>query len=96
MLQNGNLTIDFHRAKIFLNDREIFLTMMEYKFLLLLANNIGDAVSRDEIMKEMQLGMNNLSNLVSRIRHKIGKDFIQTQRNMGTYLMPYIQVDPAE
>ena len=96
MMQNGNLFIDYRRGRLFLDDKEIWLTMMEYRLLLLMANNIGTPIEKGAMYEELNMGKNNLYNLIHRVRSKIGKGFIKTLHSKGTYLMPYMQLPPTE
>lgn len=49
----GNLTIDTERRRIFLDEKEIHLTPLEYKMLIVLAHNCGKVVTHSQIMKEV-------------------------------------------
>lgn len=95
-MQNGNLFIDYNLGRVFVDGNAVWLTMTEYRLLLLMANSIGTPIAREAMLEEMNMEKNNLFNLIHRVRHKIGKDFIKIQRGEGTYLMPYMQAPPTE
>ena len=88
----GNLQIDVTGAKVTKNNKEIFLTAMEYKILLMLAMNPRRAFTREEILayiwdvNEVYVNDNTLTVYIKRIRNKLddkeGK-FIQTVRGIG-------------
>lgn len=49
----GNLRIDYSRRLVSVADREIHLTPIEYKIIVLLSKNIGKVLTHDFIMKEV-------------------------------------------
>ncbi|HPD89464.1 MAG TPA: response regulator transcription factor [Oscillospiraceae bacterium] len=53
VLHFGALTIDTERHRIFLDEEEVHLTPLEYKLLVLLAENCGKVVTHSQIMKEV-------------------------------------------
>ncbi|MPL92990.1 KDP operon transcriptional regulatory protein KdpE [bioreactor metagenome] len=48
-----DLTVDTERRRIFLGQKEIHLTPLEYKLLFLLVSNCGKVVTHRQIMKEV-------------------------------------------
>jgi two-component system KDP operon response regulator KdpE len=53
VLEFGMLRIDAMRRQVFVQDREVHLTPIEYKLLLLLARNAGKVVTHRQILKEV-------------------------------------------
>jgi two-component system KDP operon response regulator KdpE len=49
----GGLYIDFDKRVIKVDDKEIHLTPIEYKIMLLLSRNVGKVLTHDYIMKEI-------------------------------------------
>lgn len=50
---NGELKIDYAARCVFINDKEIHLTPIEYKLLCLLAKNVGKVLTHNYILKEI-------------------------------------------
>ena len=91
-LKCQNITIDNNTAKIYKDDKEIALTSLEYKILLMLFNNKGILVKREKLLEEIWdiagnfVNDNTLTVYIKRIREKIGDskgEFIQTVRGIG-------------
>jgi DNA-binding response OmpR family regulator len=75
----GALTIDFHRRRIFMDDREVPLTTTEFAALDLLVRHAGRTLDRDEIMQTLRGIDSECFNRVvditmSRLRQKLGDD----------------------
>jgi DNA-binding response OmpR family regulator len=75
----GPLTIDFHRRKVWLADREVDLTTSEFAALDLLVRHAGKVLDRDEIMQTLRGIDSECFNRVvditmSRLRQKLGDD----------------------
>lgn len=90
----GNLQIDVTGAKVTKHNKEIFLTAMEYKILLMLAMNPRRAFTREEILayiwdvNEVYVNDNTLTVYIKRLREKIEDDItnpkiIKTVRGFG-------------
>jgi two-component system, OmpR family, KDP operon response regulator KdpE len=48
-----NLRVDMVRRQVFLNEREVHLTPIEYKILTVLINNAGKVVTHNQLLKEV-------------------------------------------
>ncbi|MDA8388373.1 MAG: response regulator [Nitrospiraceae bacterium] len=76
---SDGLKIDFVKRQVFLNDKEIHLTPIEYKLLSLLAGNAGMVLTHGQILKEVW-GPNfvrqtqYLRVYMTQLRHKIEAD----------------------
>lgn len=87
-----NIVIDTNTAKVYKEGNEVMLTSLEYKILLMLFNNKGMLVTREQILDKIWdvagnfVNDNTLTVYIKRIREKIeDKDgqIIQTVRGIG-------------
>lgn len=89
-----NLTVNTNEAKVYKNGGEIILTAMEYRLLLILLNNRGVVLSRNQLLENIWdidgdfVEDNTLTVYIKRLRDKIEEDpakpvFIKTVRGMG-------------
>lgn len=89
-----NITIDSIQGKVTSNDEEIFLTSLEYKLLLAMANNLNKIFTREQILSQIWdvdesfVNDNTLTVYIKRIREKIEIDpknpkIIKTIRGVG-------------
>lgn len=53
LFENGPIRIDFVKRRVFVHDREVRLTPIEYKILTLLARNAGKVLTQRQILKEV-------------------------------------------
>lgn len=92
-----NILIDNNTAKVYKNGKEVILTSLEYKILLMLFNNKNILVTREQILDKIWdvagnfVNDNTLTVYIKRIREKIDdKDgkIIQTVRGIG-----YMSID---
>lgn len=92
-----DLVIHTSEAKVFKNGKEIELTAMEYRLLLILINNRGIVLSRNQILENIWdvsgdfVNDNTLTVYIKRLRDKIEEDvsnpvYIKTVRGLG-YVM---------
>lgn len=89
-----NITIDLNQAKVLKDGRDLFLTALEYKILLILATNPNTVLSREKILaniwdvNEEYVNDNTLTVYIKRIREKIEDDInnpkiVITVRGLG-------------
>lgn len=89
-----NITISTNEARVFKNGTEIVLTAMEYRLLLILLNNRGSVLSRNQLLENIWdvsgdfVNDNTLTVYIKRLRDKIEDDpekpqIIKTVRGMG-------------
>lgn len=85
-----DVLIDLDRMQVFYQDKEVVLTTLEYKLLLLLVENANHVVPREVIFDKIWdeagnfVNDNTLSVYIKRIREKIGKEnFIKTIKGIG-------------
>lgn len=90
----GDLLIDTAQARVFKKEKEIELTSMEYRLLLILANHAGQVLSRQQILEQIWdvagdfVNDNTLSVYIKRLREKVEDDphhpqLIHTVRGLG-------------
>jgi DNA-binding response OmpR family regulator len=94
---HGNLTIDFARAEVFVNDKMVYLSATEYRILLQLARNQGRVIPSDQLLRdvwgeEYSEDKEILWVSISRLRQKLESDprepeHILTRSGIG-YIMP--------
>lgn len=89
-----NIEINLTNSKVYKDDKEIELKALEYKILVMLFENRGRIISREQILSniwdkdENYVNDNTLTVYIKRIREKIEKDannpeIIKTIRGLG-------------
>lgn len=91
--ENGDLRIDYSAGCVYLSDKEIHLTPIEYKLLCLLAKNTGKVLTHNYILKEVwgsptASDVSSLRVYMATLRRKIekssnGVQYIQTHVGIG-------------
>ena len=86
----GQARINTEEAKVYVSDEIVDLTALEYRLLLIFANNQGALLSRQQILDKIWdvdgnfVEDNTLTVYVKRLREKLGKAVnIETVRGMG-------------
>ena len=90
----GDLSVDTDKGTVARDGREIYLSALEYKLLLVFLNNRGQVLTRDKLLEEIwdsagdYVGDNTLTVYIKRLREKIEQDpqnpaFIKTVRGLG-------------
>jgi len=90
----GDLSVDTDKGTVARDGREIYLSALEYKLLLVFLNNRGQVLTRDKLLEEIwdsagdYVGDNTLTVYIKRLREKIEPDpqnpaFIKTVRGLG-------------
>ncbi|WP_238900853.1 response regulator transcription factor [Clostridium sp. YIM B02500] len=93
-LELNNIRINTLDAKVYKNDEEITLTALEYRLLLIFANNAGQVLSRNQLLEGIWdvagdfVNDNTLTVYIKRIREKLEDDpqkpiIIKTVRGLG-------------
>ena len=81
-IQSKNVVIDIDASRLYVDEKEIELTALEYKILQLLFLNIGKTVTRDSILDKIwdvagnYVNDNTLTVYIKRIRSKLGDEDI--------------------
>ncbi|MDX5663550.1 response regulator transcription factor [Clostridioides difficile] len=94
ILKFGDLSIYTLEDRVYQHDKEIFLTSVEYKLLLILIQNKNTVLSRTQILEKLWdvtydfVNDNTLTVYIKRLREKIGDDlcepiYIETVRGIG-------------
>lgn len=89
-----NITINTNEAKVYKDGKEVILTAMEYRLLLILLNNRGCILSRAKLLENIWdvngdfVNDNTLTVYIKRLRDKIEEepnkpDLIKTVRGLG-------------
>ncbi len=89
-----NLQIDTLSGKVYKNGEEITLTALEYRLLLIFANNIGQVLTRNQLLEHIWdvagdfVNDNTLTVYIKRLRDKLEDDpqnptLIKTVRGLG-------------
>ena len=91
--QNGSLMIDYAGGCVYMGEKEIHLTPIEYKLLCVLAKNTGKVLTHNYILKEvwgsaLAADIPSLRVFMATLRKKIEKDlsdpqYIQTHIGVG-------------
>lgn len=90
----GNVKVNIDKAEVFKNGKEIFLSALEYKLLLVFLQNRGQVLSRTQLLEKIWdvsgdfVNDNTLTVYIRRLRSKIEDDvqeptIIKTVRGMG-------------
>lgn len=93
-IQTGNIVIEPLKFKIFKSSKEITLTSMEYKLILLFIENKGNVLSRNKIIEKLWdiegnfVDENTLNVYIKRLREKVEDnikepEYIKTVRGLG-------------
>ncbi|MGB8455920.1 MAG: response regulator transcription factor [Anaerocolumna sp.] len=88
------IIINTKQAKVFKDGKEVFLTSLEYRLLLVFLNNIGQVLTRNQLLEEIWdidgnfINDNTLSVYIKRLREKLEEDnqnpkIIITVRGLG-------------
>lgn len=94
LIKIKDLTINTAEAKVYKNSREIILSAMEYRLLLILLANRGTVLSRSKLLESIWdvdgafVEDNTLTVYIKRLRDKLEDDpsnpvYIKTVRSMG-------------
>lgn len=90
----GELTVDTEKGTVTRNGRDLYLSALEYRLLLVFLNNRGQVLTRSKLLDEIWdsagdfVGDNTLTVYIKRLREKIETDpqepkLIRTVRGLG-------------
>jgi two-component system KDP operon response regulator KdpE len=98
---NGGLSIDYITRRVFIDDREIHLTPLEYRLLTVLARHTGKVLTHQYLLKEVwgikYIGQNHYVRVfMANLRNKIEKDpayprYLLTEQGIGYRLADYTE-----
>ena len=88
VLQAGNLRLDPLTHEVWLDGAPLALSRQEYRLLHLFLRRPGQLLSQAEILEDLydldtERELNTVEVLIGRLRRKIGRDRISTQRGLG-------------
>jgi two-component system, OmpR family, phosphate regulon response regulator OmpR len=92
-LRFGGFRLDVARGELFCGSDPVHLTAAEAALLMILAQKVGQAVSREELSVSLSGNVRNVDVQVTRLRRKIERDprfprYLQTARGVGYALKP--------
>jgi DNA-binding response OmpR family regulator len=89
----GDNTLDLQAGKLYWNEKNVELTAMEYRLLLIFVNHRGQTLSRQQLLNDIWdeagdfVNDNTLTVYIKRLREKLGdyegQPLIQTVRGIG-------------
>lgn len=88
VIKVGGYQLDLNRKQLLKAGEPVSITALEYSLVEFLALNRGKVISRTELYDHLfdDVGSsfsNTIDVRISRVRSKLGKDFIKTHRGMG-------------
>lgn len=90
VIELGSVKIDVKGGKVFVHGKQVELTALEYRLLLIFANNKGNILTRAQILEKIWdvdgnfVEDNTLTVYVKRLREKLGDAIcIETVRGIG-------------
>ena len=98
VFRNGKLRIDYASNSVYVNDKEVHLTPIEYKILCMLSHNCGKVLTHTDITKEIwgnswESTVTTLRTFMASLRRKIeenhSQQYIHTHTGVG-YRMVHI------
>lgn len=89
-IEYGNVIINLDEKAVYVDNKNVEFTSLEYKILLLLYSNIGKTVTREQILEKIWdvagnfVNDNTLTVYIKRIRAKLGdENIIKTIKGIG-------------
>lgn len=90
IIQKDNIVINLDSGQVFVNNKEVYFTSLEYKILVLLFQNFNRVITRDILIDKIWditgkiVNDNTLSVYIKRIREKLNNDsIIKTIKGIG-------------
>ena len=88
VLRVGNVFLNLHTRKVWVNDREVELSNREFNLLETFLRHPGQVMSRDQLLNHVwgydyEPDSNIVNVYVGHLRKKLGSDLIKTVRSMG-------------
>ncbi len=85
-----NIKVDLDANRVYVKDKEVIFTALEYKILVLLLSNAGKTITREKILDKIwdiagnYVNDNTLTVYIKRVRSKLGEeDVIKTIKGIG-------------
>lgn len=89
IINRDGIKIDLGNFSVYKDGKSLYLTQIEFQILAVLISNNGQVLEREQLLRkiwddgEMFIEDNTLSVHISRLREKIGKEYIKTIRGVG-------------
>ncbi len=89
VLIKDDIELYLDSARVYQKKKEVTLTPLEYKILLMLFSNRGKVITREQILDKIYdmsgnfVNDNTLTVYIKRIRQKLGEEVIQTVKGIG-------------
>lgn len=90
LLEYGKLMVDLSKHKVTIDKKEVELTNMEFKLLVILMQRAGRVQTREKLLDDVwdiatEITTRTVDTHIKRLREKLGKtgDFIETVRGVG-------------
>ncbi len=89
ILEYNNLIMDLNANNILVNNKEVEVTMLDFKIMELFLSNIGKVITRDKLSSIIYdhtgnfVEENTLNVYIKRVRDKLGINFIKTIKKVG-------------
>jgi two-component system response regulator VicR len=89
IIKNGNIDINLDENRVYKNNKEVILTALEYKILVLLYSNLDKTITREMILDKIWdiagnfVNDNTLTVYIKRIREKLDTEDIVTIKGIG-------------
>lgn len=91
VIEAGSMRIDTRQMRVYVNEKQVSLTPLEYRLVSLLVHNKGRVVSTSEILEHLygdedSREANALEAAIMRVRKKLGNEAIETRRGYGYFV----------
>jgi len=89
IIKNGDIEINLDENRVYKNNKEVILTALEYKILVLLYSNLDKTITREMILDKIWditgnfVNDNTLTVYIKRIREKLDTNDIVTIKGIG-------------
>ncbi len=89
VLETGNVRIDTAAERVYRGGEEVRLSALEYRIMLMLAQNKGHTVPRERILERIWdlagnfVNDNTLTVYIKRLREKLGEEAVVTVKGVG-------------
>lgn len=88
-IKHKNIRVDLLANRIYIDEKEVTLTALEYKIIVLLLQNKGKTLTREQILYKIWdyagniVNDNTLTVYIKRLRKKLGEELIKTVKGIG-------------
>ena len=88
-IEYKDILVNTNSLKVFVNNSEINLTVLDYKIIEILFKNIGKVITKDKLFNLIYdntrnyVEENTLNVYIKRVRDKLNRDYIKTIKKVG-------------